>query len=187
MIKKIFVTLIAMFTLFFTNSQAWAATSNADKTSEVYTIEKSDLLKSDSSFEISKGIGARNTNNMLWIASIFVGGLGQILMGDVGRGLKFLIIEAIALVLPVVLLPLLLTSLAALGGIMLILSPILYLVFLAVHIWNIIDAYNMSQETGGMSKLNVEELANTLEKTMEFANNVKGNNNGSVAFKALAF
>lgn len=31
-------------------------------------------------------------NNMIWIASIFIAGLGQILMGDLWRGLKFTLI-----------------------------------------------------------------------------------------------
>jgi len=191
MLKKFFISLVAFLTVFLTNSQGWAAASNVEKVSEVYTINNNAFSESLATFD---SVGARNSNNMLWIASIFLGGLGQILMGDTGRGLKFLLIEAGLVALNIVLgivLPLLFSAgnpAAALGslGLISIISLVIWVVFVVVRVWGVLDALEMSKEISGMSAIDAEKLAKELNTVIEIASNVRFNNNG-FSVKALGF
>ena len=66
---------------------------------------------------------SRETTEMsgAWIASIFISGLGQMLLGDVGRGVLFLLGTAVGYAL-------------------------FFLPGLVVHIWCVFDAYNMAKK-----------------------------------------
>jgi hypothetical protein len=191
MLKNFFISLVAFLTVFLTNSQGWAAANTVEKVSEVYTVNNNAFSNDSIAFE---GTGKRNTNNMLWIASIFLGGLGQILMGDTGRGLKFLLIEAGLVALNIVLgivLPLLFSvgnPAAALGslGIVSIIGLVIWVAFIVVRVWGVLDAMEMAGQTSGMSAIDAEKLAKELNTVMEIASNVRIDNNG-VALKALAF
>lgn len=205
MIKRILVTLIAFVTVFMTQSQSWAAANSAEKTTQAINvaIDKSTFLASDDApAMIAKRMGDGGANSMMWIASIFITGLGQILMGDLWRGLKF-IFMVVGLYAVGVILTVIATmgaagaaaggniaGLSGLAGIFGIISLILTLGALAVHIWNIIDAYNMSQEQAGMSKLNEEQMAKLeqdMKTAMEVARKIQVSNNGAVTFNAFAF
>jgi len=191
MLKNFFISLVAFFTVFLTNSQGWAAANNVEKVSEVYTINTNAFSNDTVAFE---AIGKRNTNNMLWIASIFLGGLGQILMGDTGRGLKFLLMEAALVALNIVLgivLPLVFSAgnpAGALGalGIVSMIGLVIWVAFVVVRVWGVLDALEMSKETSGMSSIDAEKFAKELNTIVEIANNIRYDNNG-VSVKALAF
>ena len=205
MIKRILVTLIAFVTVFMTQSQVWAAANNAEKTTQAINvaIDKSTFLVADDApAMIAKRMGDGGGNSMMWIASIFITGLGQILMGDLWRGLKFIFmvvgVYAVSIILGVIASASIagaatsgnLAGATGLAGILGIVGLVLSIGALAVHIWNIIDAYNMSQEQAGMSKLNEQDMAK-LEKdmkvAMEVANRIKVSNSGAISVNALAF
>lgn len=198
MIKRLLVTLIAFVTVFFTQSQVWAAANNAEQTTQAInvSIDKSTFLASDDApAMMAKRMGDGGANSMLWIASIFITGLGQILMGDVWRGLRFAILAYGIIILGSILLPIIVGSLAGTGnagliGIAGIIGLVAWVAYLVVHVWNIIDAYNMSQEQSGMSKLNDQEMAKLeqeMKAAVEVANRIKVSNNGAVSFNAFAF
>lgn len=198
MIKRILVTLIAFVTVFMTQSQSWAAANNAEKTTQAINvaIDKSTFLASDEApAMIAKRMGDGGANSMMWIASIFIAGLGQILMGDLWRGLRYtLLVYGIGIVggiLSGVLSTLLITTgNAGLAGIFPIIGLVIYIVALVFYVFNIIDAYNMSQEQAGMSKLNEQDMAKLeqdMKTAMEIASKIKVSNNGAVSVSALAF
>ena len=198
MIKKLLVTLIAFVTVFFTQSQVWAAATTAETTTQAMNIaiDKSTFLASDEApAMIAKRMGDGGGSSMMWIASIFITGLGQILMGDLWRGLRFTLLGYGIIILGSVLLPIVLGAVAGTGNLGLIslggtIGLIAYIAYLAVHIWNIIDAYNMSQEQAGMSKLNADEMAKMerdIKAAVEIANSVKVSDTGAVSMRALAF
>lgn len=198
MIKKLLVTLIAFVTVFFTQSQVWAAATTAETTTQAMNIaiDKSTFLASDEApAMIAKRMGDGGASSMMWIASIFITGLGQILMGDLWRGLKFTLLGYGIIILGSVLLPIVIGALAGTGNLGLVslastIGLVAYIAYLAVHIWNIIDAYNMSQEQAGMSKLNADEMAKMerdIKTAVEIANSVKVSDNGAISMRALAF
>src|SRR5687768_777764 len=105
MIKKFLVVLVAFVTVFLTQSQAWAAVQNADKVQQAITADKSTFFAKESPDMLAAKMGTGGANSMMWIASIFIAGLGQILMGDLWRGLKFLLLEVGLAVVSAVLIP----------------------------------------------------------------------------------
>lgn len=198
MIKKFLVVLVAFVTVFLTQSQVWAAVQNSDKVQQAITVDKSVFFAQETSPDmLAMKMGRGGDTSFLWIASIFIPGLGQILMGDVWRGLKFLLLTIGLEVVWAVLAGVILAgayanpgSGAGLIGIFGIVGIIVWVVVIAVWIWNIIDAYSMAQEGAGMSKLNENDIANLekqLNAVVEFANNVKVSDNGSVSVRAFAF
>ncbi|MBC7475228.1 MAG: hypothetical protein H7263_13120 [Candidatus Sericytochromatia bacterium] len=200
MIKRLLVTLVAFVTVFLTQSQAWAAVNNADKIAETInvSIDKSTFLASDEApAVISKrmAMGDGGASSYVWLASIFIAGLGQILMGDLWRGLKFTIIVYGLGIIWSVIAGVLIGGAATSGnyGLVSTISYVgyaVYLVIIAAYIYNIIDSYNMSQETAGMSKLNSQELAKLerdLRATVDFVQSTKVSNNGTVSVRALTF
>ncbi len=198
MIKRLLIVFVAFVTVFLTQSQVWAAATDTSKPSEVMVVDKSTFFNQDSPAMIAKKMGSGGMDNsILWIASIFVTGLGQILMGDLWRGLTFTLtvvgLWVVNAVLGAVVAGMVVSNpggVAGLAGIFGIVSLVIWLAVLGVHIWSILDAYNMSQENSGMSKLNENELAklqNEMKKAVELANSVQVSNNGTVSVKAFAF
>ncbi|MFN4150375.1 MAG: hypothetical protein ACK4IX_05485 [Candidatus Sericytochromatia bacterium] len=192
MIKRFLTVLVAFVTVFLYQSQSWAAVNTADEMRDTITIERNMILSSDEAPAMiaAKRMGSGGTESMIWIASIFVTGLGQILMGDLWRGLKFTLVVVGAWLVSAIL-GVLAATLAATGGVALlaivpVIGLLVGLVVLGVHIWNIIDAYNMSQEMSGMSKIDSAKLAQIVEETLKVSNAVKADN-GSFAVKAFAF
>ena len=198
MIKKLLVTLIAFVTVFFTQSQVWAAANHAETTTQAINvaIDKSTFLASDEApAMMAKRMGDGGGNSMMWIASIFIAGLGQILMGDLWRGLKFTLLVYGIGIIGAVLGTVLAVGGAAAGttagfGIASIIGLVGYIAAIVFYVFNIIDAYNMSQEQAGMSKLNDQEMAKMekeLKTVMDFATSVKVSDSGAVSVRALAF
>lgn len=192
MIKRFLTVLVAFVTVFLYQSQSWAAVESAEQMRDTITIERNMVLTSDDAPAMiaAKRMGSGGTESMIWIASIFVTGLGQILMGDLWRGLKFTLVVVGAWLVSAIL-GVLAATLAATGGVFLlgiipVIGLLVGLVVLGVHIWNIIDAYNMSQEMSGMSKVDSEKLAEAIETALKVSNAVK-TDNGSFAVKAFAF
>lgn len=189
MLKRFLVSLLAFVTVFVYNSSSWAAAEKAEKVAQVVQLqqEKFALASDEAPFQIAARKSMGMDNNMIWIASIFITGLGQILMGDLWRGLKFLLIEVglfVAGAIVGVVIGLIFSAGAvatgnvagALGAASI--AGIIGLLFLvaeiAVHVWNIIDAYGMSQETSGMSSIDSAKFAEELQKindTFKVGNN----------------
>ena len=171
MLKRFLVSLLAFVTVFVYNSSSWAAAEKAEKVAQVVQLqqEKFALASDEAPFQIAARKSMGMDNNMIWIASIFIAGLGQILMGDLWRGLKFtLIVYGIGIV-GSVLAGILVAVLVAGGGVGLaflgpIIGLVVWVVALIFYVLNIMDAYSMSQETSGMSKIDSEKLAEEMQK-----------------------
>ena len=196
MLKKFLVVVVAMLTVFLGQSQSWAAVANADKVNQEITIQNNFLVADEAPAMLAaKRMGGGGAESMMWIASIFISGLGQILMGDLWRGLKFtLFVFGVPIVWGIIagilVAALATTGNAAIVGIIGLVSMVVYLGVLAIHVWNIIDAYNMSQENAGMSKVSKEDLAKLemdLKNAMDMAKRFNVSSNGGMNFKALAF
>lgn len=179
MLKKFFIVLVTMLSVFLTQSQVWAAVQQSDKVVENLNIQidKSTFMVSDEAPAIiarRDRSSVSHTPSGLWIVSIFILGLGQILMGDALRGLKFWLF-------------------ALLGGLILgiIFYPLASLAILIVYIWNIVDAYNMSQEQAfdEDSKAIDKDKAMALlyDKIEKLSEKVKNSDNGYVSLNALSF
>lgn len=196
MLKKFLVVVVAMLTVFLGQSQSWAAVANADKVNQEITIQNNMLVADEAPAMLAaKRMGGGGAESMMWIASIFISGLGQILMGDLWRGLKFtLFVFGVPIVWGIIAgilgVALATTGNVAIVGILGIVSMVVYLGVIAIHVWNIIDAYNMSQENAGMSKVSKEDLAKLemdLKNAMDMAKRFNVSSNGGMNFKALAF
>ncbi len=180
MFKKFFITLFALITLFMSQSPVWSAVSHSAQTSEELNlqIDKSTFLVSDDSPAIiakrDKGSASNHSNSALWIANFFVIGLAQIIMGDAWRGIKFYLFIVMAIVVLVF---------SRFTG---------YLLILLVRIWDIVDAYNMSQEDNDKDSMtNDQRLAkmNKLyeEKLSKLNDLIKVSGNGMVSVNAFSF
>jgi ABC-type sugar transport system permease subunit len=198
MIKRLLIVFVAFVTLFLTQSQVWAAATDTSKSDEVIVVDKTAFFNQDSPAMIAKKMGSGGMDNsILWIASIFIAGLGQILMGDMWRGLRFtLIVYGIPIILGIIGGVIAAGAVANPGGaagllgIWSLVGIVGWIVSVVFYVLNIIDAYNMSKEESGMSKLNSEELAKLqqdIQKATEIANSIKVSSNGTVSVKALAF
>ncbi|MEK7433650.1 MAG: hypothetical protein AABZ74_11000 [Cyanobacteriota bacterium] len=98
---------------------------------------KSESLESENKIE---------THNSLWIASIFVPSLGQILMGDTLRGLKFPLIMFLGSISIF-----LIFYRSMYDGLGILIGASFSLVFiLIIHIWNVIDAFILSKKKGNL-------------------------------------
>ena len=193
--KKFITVIIAFIAVFFSQSQVWASSENLKIQTEFNNIQidKSIFLSLDESPAI---IAKRDSqgNNSIWIASIFFVGLGQILMGDLWRGLKFtLLVYGIGIIGTVLEAVVTGTSAGTSAGFRLasIIGLVGYIVAIVFYVFNIIDAYSMSQEQAGVSKLNNDQEMAKMEKdlktVMDFANSVKVSDSGAVSVRALAF
>jgi TM2 domain-containing membrane protein YozV len=184
MIKKFVISLIAFLTIFLTQSPVWASNQNAGKIQQTITIERPVFFTNQPPYLLADNISLGKDLNV-WVLSILIPGLGQMIMGDILRGLKFPLIMAAGVGL---------ISFLFLGGIVSVgggdnaygiklISVFLYSValILPVYIWNIIDAYNMAQE----------EPETNLEKRIyfgfEFAEKIKISDKGAVSVKIFAF
>ena len=181
--KSFLVVLIAFLTLFMGSSPSWASIKEADKLNQSITIEKNNFFNQESPFEIARRERGSDTssnssygNAGLWWTSIIIIGLGQVIMGDLWRGLKFWGIAILVAILAV--------SMGGPTG-----SAITSLLSLLVYIWSIVDAYQMSQEIQEASNISKDKMANLEKQIAELEKNLSklsmGNN--GIAFKALAF
>jgi hypothetical protein len=124
--------------------------------------------------------GNNNEISILWIYSILVPGFGQIIMGDIGRGIKFLLLVSAAILS--ISLPIIYKNLG-----------VLFIILVAgycIYFWNISDAYSMAKELAGFNKLNSNNLKNLEEQMMtaiQFSKKIKISNNGTISLEFLTF
>lgn len=189
MLKRFLISLLAFVTVFVYQSQTWAAVEHSEKIAQVVTLEKQQfaLASDEAPFQIAARKGGMD-NSMIWIASIFIAGLGQILMGDLWRGLKYTFLVYGIGIAGGIVTAILGTILTAAGGVSLlfllpIISLVIWVVALIFYVLNIMDAYSMSQEVAGMSKVDAEKLAKDLQM---FSDSFKVSNN-KAEIKLFAF
>jgi hypothetical protein len=196
MIKKFIVVLVALVYLFLNQSQVWAAAQSEEKLEGIILIDKSTFFAKEISPDlISKGIFTNETNSGLWVASIFITGLGQMLMGDIWRGAGFLINELLIFVVPYAVASALFGhSFYETFAFSLYAFPQLVAVLLLcmgiVYIWNIIDAYIMSQENLTLNKYDdnkLRKMEEQLNVKIEFIKGIKISDNGGVSLRAFTF
>lgn len=193
MLKKLFSLMIAFLMLFTLQSQSFAAVNQAEKVEQSIQIEKDQFFEQSLPYEMARRERSRDNDSEstygnpslagLWWLSIFITGLGQVVMGDFWRGLSFYGWAIVA------------------GIILYAISPysassMFSTVAFIIAIWNIIDAYMMSVEiTEGrdedafLNNYDSTKMAKLDEKLAELeALSKKINMSGSnVSFKALAF
>ena len=196
--NKFIIVVIAFITLFFSQSQVWASSENLKNHTEFSNIQidKSVFLSNDESPAIiAKRVGDVKEQSSWWIASLFIAGLGQILMGDLWRGLKFTLVAYGSIIVGTIIGYIALLGVPASDSfaqfaILIITMLVLSVAYIVFAEWSTIDAYNMSKEQAGMSKLNDEQIAKLeedLKTVMELTNSVKVSDSGAVSVRALAF
>lgn len=187
--KSFLVVLIAFLTLFMGSSPSWASIKEADKLNQSITIEKNNFFNQESPFEIARRERGSDTssnssygNAGLWWTSIIIIGLGQVIMGDLWRGLKFWGIAILGSILAFAILGNSYSGSILAGTLTSLISTIVY-------VWSIVDAYQMSQEIQEASNISKDKMANLEKQIAELEENLSkisiGNN--GIAFKALAF
>lgn len=193
MLKKLFSLVLACLMLFTLQSQTFAAVKDAEKVDRIIQLEKHQFFDQSLSYELARRDRSRDNEEEskygnpslagLWWLSIFIMGLGQLVMGDFWRALSFygwLFIGAVVVF-----------AIAGTGSNG---NSLAYLWGLIIAIWSIIDAYNMSVEiTRGyddedayLDSTRMARLEKKLQEIELFASkvNVSGSN---ISFKALAF
>lgn len=189
MINRIFIIIVSFLTIFISQSQAWASSTNFKELSNtnIISVDKPLLFTEDESPSTLARRDTRISNedqSANWLASIFVAGLGQIMMGDTWRGVKYMILSyGVAAVTGIT---------TAIIGAMAITSVVVTFLIIAgvFYVLNIFDAYDMSREVSGISKLDNEKFAKLekdLEVVFEISRAIKTYDNGSISLKALAF
>lgn len=166
MLKRFLISILAFVTVFMYQSQSWAATEQTARVAEVVQIEheQAALVADAAPYQMAKRMTSADMSNMMWIASIFIPGLGQILMGDLWRGLKYTLLVIGTQVVGSVVIGVIATMLTASGnfavlGMMGTIGLVVSLVALVFYVLNIMDAYNMSLEGAGMSKIDSDKLS----------------------------
>ncbi|MEK7431589.1 MAG: hypothetical protein AABZ74_00535, partial [Cyanobacteriota bacterium] len=124
----------------------------------IYSIKQENILSKDfQPFMIAENSSVKVIKpEMGWVGSIFVTGLGQMIMGDVMRGLKFWLFGILGAFLFNIIIKNSGASASLSWGL--------------VHIWSIIDAYQMAEERAVSkaqlfsNRTKIEEFAKTLDK-----------------------
>lgn len=198
MIKKFLIFIVTFVMVFTYQAKSWATVNQADKLVETMTIEKNTFLQTDASPFVlaanSEDLNAKNTNSSLWVASIFIPGLGQILMGDAIRGLSFWF-YAILVTVTVAIIAISQGAFIDFGtgrtAGFIAFRNILYLI---VYVWNIIDAVNMASEKNVSFSLtdfyNKSKQAETnlpeMQKKLRFLEKIRLSQNG-ISIEAISF
>mgnify|MGYP001563056935 CR=1 FL=1 len=100
--------------------------------------------------------------SLIWIASLFIPGLGQILIGEINRGIWFILGEITAILSNFVI--------KRITGDSRFFSIPVFLI-LGVHIWSVVDAYMVSDKKSKLiSETNEFEINNNLQFTLYRAN-----------------
>lgn len=196
MIRKFIVVLVVFINVFLTQSQVWGVVKDADKIQNVISADNFSFFSKDTPAAIlSNNIVASENNSGMWIASIFITGLGQILMGEIWRGLKFLLIDFLIFIVPYTIFSIMFGTgfLQTLLNITYTAPYILVLMIagmIAVYVWNLFDAYNMSQEinsTRQSKEKQLKKLEDQLISSIEIIKRIKIYDNSNISFKAFTF
>lgn len=191
MLKRFLISILAFVTVFMYQSQSWAATQEASSVAAVVQIEheQASLVADAAPYQMAKRMTSADMSNMMWIASIFIPGLGQILMGDLWRGLKYTLLVVGVEVVGTLAINVIGTMLVASGnlgmiGMMSTIGLVVGLVALVFYVLNIIDAYNMSLEGAGMSKIESDKFMAEAQKVLNDTFKVGSN---KAEMRVLAF
>lgn len=208
--NRFIIIIISFITVFFSQSQVWASSEKLKTQTEFNNIQINKslfLITDDSPAIITKRVGDVKEQSNWWIASIFIVGLGQIIMGDVNKGFKFMSDVYGNFILGSLLVAILaifgglfsfsgglpghnaIPSILLFGGaVLVLLTTVVYTTIF--YILNIIDAYEMSKQESEISKLNDEQIAKMekeLKIVMDFATSVKVSDSGAICVRALTF
>ena len=197
MIRKFLSVFIALFVVFVTQSQVFAATKQIDETQKnianyTYTISTQTVLDEEvqAPYQLAETKTNADMSEYIWIASIFVAGLGQILMGDVSGGLWWMFkVYLLPTIIVIVASFLLMSSSNNSSGYSTYSTPSFVtliggIVCIVFYIMNILDAYNMSQDK--LSAIQIQEKLAELQNMQKFAENVSLRD-GNISYKVLAF
>ena len=186
MFKNLLIILVSFVTVFFNQSQVWAI-KNTENIQKIVTLDNPMFFTYESPYMTSEKIEINDSDSKLWVGSIFITGLGQILMGNTFTGVTFFLTQTVLVVSSIYTI----TTNSGAGFIgfsgwasSIFITPII-LLFLGVsiiylHIWNIADAYNISQEKPESSDLN-ENYIGKLEKKLKISNK------GDISFIVFTF
>lgn len=156
MIKSLFTILLTFTFIFYTSSPSWSMNNDLYLEKNVFSFSESNTLDSES---ICNG-------NSAWIASVFFPGLGQVLMGDLSRGLKFPLIMIGGAILIVFLIMGGSFGGSLSGQLHLLFSFFISILFsIPVYIWNIVDAYLMEKDLFEKCN-NIKEINSTKENSL---------------------
>lgn len=182
--QKFFILIFSLILTFVYQSKVWAITDHIKETTQIVNtnIDKSIFFPSAE----TPNLIVRDKDSDLWIASIFIPGLGQMLMGDLLRGLKYTLIFTFAVVF--IIIGIILeyysriegTGIPMGIGYLMSVAPLIAIV--VCYIVSLRDAIDMSKE-----QFKIIEIEQNLKTTMGIANNIKLSNNGNVMSKALSF
>ncbi len=94
MSKNFLTSLISFLLIFINTSQAFAQTNNIEQIDQLntYTIDKNIFFIAEKS-DTSLSIKDVDHTSKLWMASLFIPGAGQALMGDEIKGAGFFVLE----------------------------------------------------------------------------------------------
>jgi len=196
MIRKFLSVFIALFVVFVTQSQVFAATKQIDETQKTiltYTMNNTQTVLDEevqAPYQLAETKTNADMSEYIWIASIFVAGLGQILMGDVSGGLWWMFkVYLLPTIIVIVASFLLMSSSNNSSGYSTYSTPSFVtliggIVCIVFYIMNILDAYNMSQDK--LSAIQIQEKLAELQNMQKFAENVSLRD-GNISYKVLAF
>jgi archaellum component FlaF (FlaF/FlaG flagellin family) len=189
MYKKFLIILFSAIILFISDGNVWAAAKNVNgKIDEKYTLINKDFFINNDTVKLSTS-ETSSSNNMAWIGSIFIMGLGQIIMGDILRGLSFYLIDIAIFFLGIIIL-ITFSPKGSSGfpygwGLNIPLISIL-IGWIIVYIWNIFDAYHMSQKLNEEPNNELSLLSEKLSNMMKITNKINVSNN-AINFQCFSF
>lgn len=160
MYKKLLSIFLCLLSVLFINNPAFAIEKSKTVIIDNYKPELSSFINISESNEpiyIVRERTIRNTSNEMswaWIGSIFMPGLGQILLGDITRGLIFIAITGISIYIST--------------AFNLVLFLLGIPVILTIYIWSIVDAYILAADKAknGYETKNIEKQLADLENSI---------------------
>lgn len=179
--NRLFIIMISLIILFTYQSKVFAFINTTHETEENMNIQidKSVFMINN---EIPKQYSERpDLTANYWVASLFLPGLGQILMGDFWRGVKFILFFTGMTILSAL-------DTMVFGGILLSHSFILILIGLIIiflpmsiaYVFNVKDAKSMADQI-------LTNINNNPEKVKIEYNNFNTSSNKYFSFKVFAF
>lgn len=169
MLKTFLVSILSFVMVFVCQSNSWAEIKSSTKFADTITLEPPTITDSDR----DKMVAKQSKINLLrstWVASIFLPGLGQMLMGDFESGLFYMaLLNPLTLGLISIITSLLHISFSENTTVGFFNGMLLMSIYLVLYFMNLTDALNLST-----MKVREEEA-----KEISFIrNNIRISNNG---------
>ena len=149
-LKRLMVCFVALCAFLALHTPAWAAavqTHPAPVAAEQLEFSPAQVAALQDMVAQSSGKPLIKVESWTWLFSI-IPGLGQVLMGDMMRGILFFLGAAILPVAFGIVVSILAAVLGPIAGTLAIIGPIIGLAF---WLWNLFDAYSMNQALLGKS------------------------------------